>query len=99
MKARRVFGIVLRVGAILFERQRVRDLARHGPDMDVDAESPQPLHEAGIKVRDRHRRELHAFERPSLVAICKLVADQIENDIERAARIRIAGATRPREPT
>ena len=37
-EALRVVGIILRVGAVLLERNRVLDFARHGPDVHVDAE-------------------------------------------------------------
>jgi hypothetical protein len=57
----RVLRIVLRMGAIALERDCVLDFARHGPDMDIDAEAAQALHEASMEIRDRHRLERDAF--------------------------------------
>src|ERR1700689_4486340 len=41
--------IVLRMGAVLFKPYRVLDLARHGPDANVDVEAMQPFHELGVE--------------------------------------------------
>ena len=89
VKARSVFGVVLRVAVVLVERNGVCDFARHGPNVNVDAEAAQPLHECGIEIGDRHRREREAFHAAVAGGDAKLVAGQIEDDIERAVGIRV----------
>src|SRR5688572_9097359 len=48
-------GIVAALHFIVIEGHGVLDLARHGPDMHLNAEAFQSLHDLGIESRDRHR--------------------------------------------
>ena len=63
MKARGKFSIELRVRAVALERYGILDFARHGPDVNVDAEPAQSSDEFGIKIGHRHRGEREAFRR------------------------------------
>ena len=79
-----VVGIVLRVRAILIERHGIFDFARHRPDVHVDVEAAQSLHELGIEIGDRHRREREAFGASVARRDAKPMVDEIEDDIEGA---------------
>src|SRR5580704_8895209 len=71
--------IVLGVRAVLLERNGVLDLARHGPDMNVDAKATQPRHDLGVEVGHRHRLERKTFGAAVAGFDNQPVAGEIEN--------------------
>ncbi len=87
--------IVLRVHTVLVERERVRDLVRHGPDVHGDVEPLQQLHEGGVEIHHRHRRERERLDPPVAGLHDQPVLDEVEHDAEGA---RAEGDRRGREP-
>ncbi len=90
VKSRDIIRIVLRVRMILLERDGVSDFARHGPDMHVDAKPAQPFHELGIEVGHRHGTQCKGLDAAVAGQDAKLMAEQIEIDVERATRIGVS---------
>ena len=89
MKACDILPIVLRVRTVLLERRRIFNLARHGPDLHVDAKSAQPPHEFSVEIGHRHRTERENLHAAVAGRNAKLMGEEIEIDVEGAARIRI----------
>ena len=80
----RVDWIILRMGAVPVERDRVLDFTRHGPDVDVDAKTAQALHELAIEVGNRHRFERKAFDTAIAGLDNQPVIGEVKDDIERS---------------
>src|SRR6516165_8946134 len=76
------FFVVLCVRPILLEGDRVLDFAGHGPDLHVDVETAQSLHECGIEIGDRHGLERQLFSAAVACLNAKLVFGEIEDNIE-----------------
>src|SRR6266446_503811 len=87
-KALHIYRIVLSMNSILVKWHCILDLARHGPDVDVDIEALQSKHELGIEVLNRHWRQCDALDAAVAGFDQKPMFDEIKNDIERSCGIR-----------
>ncbi len=79
----RVGGIIVHVGSVLLERHRVLDLAWHRPDVHLDPEATQSIHECRIEVRDRHRGKREPLDAAVVGRDDQPVVDEVERDLER----------------
>ena len=79
----RVDRIILRMGAVAVEWDRILDFTRHGPDVDVDAETLEALHELIIEVGDCLRFERNVLATAIAGLDDQLVIDEVKDDIER----------------
>src|SRR5215471_11557490 len=79
--------IILRMDAVAIERDRVLDFTRHGPDVDVDAETAETLHEFVIEVGYRHRFEGKMLGMAITGFNKQPVIDEVKDDIERSPGI------------
>ena len=84
----RVEAIILRMDAVALERDRVLDFTRHGPDVHLDAETAEALHEFGIEVGHRHRLEREVFDPAVARFDDQPMSGEVENDVERSSAIR-----------
>src|SRR6516165_11408397 len=76
--------IILRMDAVPIERDRILNFTRHGPDVDVDAETAETLHEFAIEVGYRHRFEGNIFGTAITSFNKQPVINEIKDDIERS---------------
>jgi len=70
------------MSSILVKWHRILDLARHGPNVDVDIEALQSKHELGMEVLYRHWRQRDAFDAAVAGFDEKAMFDEIKNDLE-----------------
>ena len=83
-----VFGVVGRMCPVLVERDRVRDLDRHGPDVGFQTKAAQPAHHLGMEVGDASWRERDGFDRTSTGLDLQPMVDEIEIDLKTARAVR-----------
>ena len=77
-------GIVRNVLAVVFERNRDRDLDRHCPDPHLQPERFQPIYKFAVKIGNRAGRQRQAFRRPIADLDHQPMVDKIEVDLEAA---------------
>src|SRR5262249_18230070 len=87
--------IILRMGAVPFERNRVLYFTRHSPDLDVDPETLEALHEFIIEVSDRLRFERNVFDTPIAGFNHQLVMDEVKGNVERSPGIGHCWCSKP----
>ncbi len=79
-------AVIARMNAVGVERDRAFDLARHGPDADIDIERVQRRHDGGVEIRGRHRHKLDALLARVAGAQDQLMGAEIEIDLQRRDR-------------
>src|SRR6516165_12389535 len=87
--------IVLRMGAVPVERYGILYFTRHRPDVNVDSETLEALHEFIIEVGDRLRFERNVFDTAITGLDYQLVMNEVKNDIERSPSIRYCLCSKP----
>jgi hypothetical protein len=86
-EALREFGVIGLVRPILVERNGLRDLHRHLPDVDRGAEALERGHELPIKPGHGHGLERHNAASGLAALNDEQVIDEIEIDLENAGAI------------
>jgi hypothetical protein len=78
----------LGVRSVLLERNRAFDFARRGPDVHVDIEPAQSLHECGIEIGHRHRLQRQRLGAAVARLNGKQVPCEVKDHVEAAFAIR-----------
>ena len=83
------------MGAVSVERNGILYFTWHRPDVDVDSETLEALHEFIIEVGDRLRFERNVFDTAITGFDYQLVIDEVKDDIERSPGIRHCWRSKP----
>src|SRR5712691_8674419 len=83
-KSIRVLGVVGRVRFVFVEANRVRDLNRHRPNLDVDIQTFECRHHSLVKLSNRFRAQLENLDRAVTALYYQFVIDKVELDLEDA---------------
>jgi len=81
-------AIVRSVSEILIEAYGIRNLHRHRPDLDCDAQTPEGGHELLVEVGHGSRGERNRLAQPSACLEDKVVMQEVKLDFEGAAFVR-----------
>ena len=81
-------AIVGGVLAIALERNGVFDFRRHGPDPDVNIERMEALHDLGVEISDRARRQGEPFAPSVAHSQRQPVREKVEVDLHVPAPVR-----------